>query len=76
MNHLNFADKPVTVVPKKAAAKKNVFFSDSDEDEVDSKPVAAAKPAFQQKAPPVTVAKPESPKKPVVVAQPEPIPVQ
>lgn len=46
MNHLNFADKPVTVVPKKAAAKKNVFFSDSDEDEVDSKPVAAAKPAF------------------------------
>ena len=46
MNHLNFADKPVTVVAKKATTKKNAFFSDSDEDEADSKPVAAAKPVF------------------------------
>ena len=33
MDHLNFAEKPKTAVVKKAAAKKNAFFSDSDEDE-------------------------------------------
>ena len=39
MDHMNFAEKPKTAVVKKAAAKKNVFFSDSDEsDEQDSKP--------------------------------------
>lgn len=37
MDHMNFAAKPV-IATKKKAAKKNVFFSDSDEE--DSKPVA------------------------------------
>ena len=46
MDHMNFAAKPTTTVVKKAPAKKNVFFSDSDEsDEQDSKPQAVAKPA-------------------------------
>ena len=37
---MNFMDKPVTTTRKKAA-KKNVFFSDSDEDEDSgAKPVA------------------------------------
>lgn len=40
VDHSNFADKPVTTVAKKAASKKNVFFSDSDESDepVSTKP--------------------------------------
>ena len=45
MDHDNFATKPTLAKPKKAAAKKQSFFSDSDEDsdEQDSKPMSAAK---------------------------------
>ena len=69
VDHSNFADKPVTTVAKKAATKKNVFFSDSDEsDEQDSKPLpkpkVVAKPAPSMREP--------SPPK-VVVPEPQPV---
>ena len=63
MDHMNFAAKPVTAVPKKAAAKKNAFFSDSDEDsDQDTKPQAAV----SKPAPVVEAPKPKPPPQPQV----------
>ena len=58
MDHLNFAAKPVTATKKKAATKKNAFFSDSDSDEQDSKPVSVTKPQMLSPVEVVSLAAP------------------
>ena len=72
MDHGNFVSKPTTT-GKKKAAKKNVFFSDSDEmsgSEEEEKP----KPAPAKPVVPMKKASPPKPKEPepVVVKEPEP----